>query len=287
MNTVRILAQAKINLYLEVVGPRLDGYTDVVLILQSLALADEVLIQPSTEIQIHCDHPLVPCDQRNLAYQAVQLLQKHAQITQGATITLHKKIPVAAGLAGGSANGAAVLLGLNKLWDLGLTPLELLALGAHLGSDVPFCLVGGTVLGYGRGEQIAPLRPLPPTAVVLVKPRTLAVSTAWAYGTYRELGYPPSQGSLTGALSALAQEQTVALYNDLERAVLPHHPQIQRIKDQLLHGGAQGVLMSGSGPTVFALTPDLDQAQRIASTISPLENEVLVTQTFIQGLTWD
>ncbi|WP_218080556.1 4-(cytidine 5'-diphospho)-2-C-methyl-D-erythritol kinase [Anthocerotibacter panamensis] len=287
MKSVVLKAPAKINLYLEIVGPRTDGYTDVVLVLQSVALADTVTIRPHPAITIYCDHPLVPLDQHNLAHRAVQLLQETTNTSQGAEITIAKTIPVAAGLAGGSGNGAAVLVGLNELWQLGLTPAELARLAARLGSDVPFCIRGGTALGYGRGEVLAVLASPGTLPVVLVKPRDLQVSTAWAYQTYRSLSSSQPPGKLSALLCRLTGQQPLAdlLYNDLEQAVLPHHPRIAQLKQQLQDQGALGVLMSGSGPTVFALAQDEAQAQNLAQTVAQEDCAVFVTHTISHGIT--
>jgi len=149
---ISLHSHAKINLYLEIVGPRSDGYTNVALVFQSIGLHDRITLTPDRGITISCNHPLVPTDARNIVYTAVELVQKQAGISEGVHIHIDKQIPVAAGLAGGSGNGAAVLVGLNQLWELNLSAQDLQSLAAKLGSDVPFCLQGGTALGYGRGE---------------------------------------------------------------------------------------------------------------------------------------
>jgi len=288
VNRVFLSSPAKINLYLEVVGPRSDGYTNVVLVFQSIALADRVALQNAPETTIRCQHPAVPCDETNLAYRAVQLIQELTGIQQGVQVEIEKNIPVAAGLAGGSGNGAAVLVGLNQLWELGLNAQQLAGLGAHLGSDVPFCLRGGTALGYGRGEVLASLTSPGLLPLVLAKPRTLAVSTAWAYRTFRELAESHAGGHLALFLSNLVDPRSKPLssllYNDLERAVLPHHPLVQRLKTHLQDRGGLGVLMSGSGPTIFALAQDLDHAHELADSLDPAEYEIFVTTTQDQGV---
>jgi len=285
---VKLTAPAKVNLYLEIVGPRSDGYTNVVLVLQSVALADVIHLEPAAGIAIHCDHPLVPLDRTNLAYRAAELMQTQAGTPEGVRITIEKKIPVADGLAGGSGNGAAVLVGLNQLWGLGLSVEQLCQLGARLGSDVPFCIRGGTALGYGRGEVLAPVASPGQRWLVLAKLRHLEVSTAWAYKTFRTLPNCSAGNRLSAFLCNLIAPQPVPLgnllYNDLERAVLPAHPAVEQLKKHLQDQGALGVLMSGSGPTVFALAADAAHAQELAQSLDTDLLEVFVTHTVDYGI---
>ncbi len=290
MKALRLASHAKINLYLKLVGTRSDGYTNIVTVFQSVGLADEVTLTMAEGITITCTQPLVPCDQRNIAYKAAHLLQTHTGSRQGVRIAIHKNIPVAAGLAGGSGNGAAVLVGLNQLWHLGLSQAELTELGAQLGSDVPFCMQGGTALGYGRGEQLAALKSPPPLALLLVKPRDLQISTAWAYKSFRtqtlaEAAAPDLSGLLSYLADPLSQPLGTLLYNDLERVVLPAHPRLERLKVLLNEAGATAVLMSGSGSTVFALAEDQGHAQHLARAIDPQVYSVFVTHTHDRGLT--
>ena len=192
MRSYTLIAPAKINLYLEIIGDRADGYHELAMILQSIDLADQIQLHSidSETIRVHCDHPQVPTDKSNLAYRAAELMaiQFPEAFSKygGVEITINKHIPVAAGLAGGSTNAAAVLVGIDLLWKLGLTQSELEELGATLGSDVPFCIAGGTAIATGRGEQLSPLPSLDTKYIVLAKYRSLEVSTAWAYKTYRQ-----------------------------------------------------------------------------------------------------
>lgn len=275
MRSYSLIAPAKINLYLEIIGDRPDGYHELVMVLQSIALADEVHIRAigSDVIRVHCDDPTVPQDDNNLAYKAAALMQQqfpdaYAQ-WGGVEIDIEKHIPVGAGLAGGSANAAAVIVGVNLLWQLGLTQLELQDLAAQLGSDIPFCVRGGTALATGRGEWLDPLPSLPAGHLVLAKYRDLPIATPWAYRTYRqEFGhtYPCSPDDLdcrrqqvhsSGMLAAIAQQDLAKiaqlLHNDLERVVLPEYPPVQQLREQFQAIGVLGTLMSGSGSTVFAL----------------------------------
>jgi len=236
MQACTLIARAKINLYLEILGSRPDGYSEVAMVLQSIHLADRLQLKSRPHgIHLTCDRPEVPADARNLAYQAAELLQKECHSAAGVEIHIEKHIPVAAGLAGGSADAAAVLVGLNQLWGLGLTVGELQSLAARLGSDIPFCIQGGTQLATGRGEVLEPLADWEGIPVLLAKPKHLGVSTAWAYQAFRS-----RQGSLGGdalpkptlptlpqALAALSRQDPPALArslrNDLEQVVLPEY----------------------------------------------------------------
>lgn len=292
MRSYSLIAPAKINLYLEILGDRADGYHELAMILQSIELADQVNIRAigTQTIQVHCDHPQVPRDETNLAYRAVELMSQQfpncwAQFG-GVEISIKKNIPVAAGLAGGSTNAAAVLVGLDMLWQLGLTQPELQELAAKLGSDVPFCLAGGTAIATGRGEELDPLPSLDSFYVVLAKHQNLAVSTAWAYQTYRSQfgnSYGRSDraskpiiaeplntqtrvhsGSMVqGIINKNGSKIGQLLYNDLEKVVLPNYPQVLQLRQAFENSGALGTMMSGSGPTVFALCQSQEQAQGI------------------------
>lgn len=181
MTDKRLKTRAKINLSLDVLRKREDGYHEVEMVMQTIDLYDELEFRLTPrEISIHCDHPQVPEGEGNTAFAIAQLLKREYGVDRGVAITIHKNIPVAAGLAGGSANGAGTLKALNELWGLGLTQAELMSLGRRVGADIPFCLLEGTALARGIGEVLHPLPPLPPTWMVLVKP-DLSVSTPWVY----------------------------------------------------------------------------------------------------------
>jgi 4-diphosphocytidyl-2-C-methyl-D-erythritol kinase len=297
-SSISLKAPAKINLYLEITGNRADGYHDLVMVLQSIELCDRIDLRltGTDTIYVHCDHPEVPTDRTNLAYRAAYLLQQQYPEFGGVDITITKNIPVGAGLAGGSADCAAVLVGLDLLWNLGLTQPELRALAAELGSDIPFCIGGGTALAVGRGEILSPLPALTNLALVICKPRNLGISTAWAYQTFRSQGLLASspvkdQNRSSQMLAAIASEDDSRylrmarlLYNDLERVVLPAHPEINALKQSLQSEECLGVLMSGSGSTVFAIAQNLDAANRIAKSINPENTDVWVTTSLINGI---
>jgi len=249
-------APAKINLSLDVLRKRDDGFHEVKMIMTTIDLADRVELVdiPLNEIRIVSHNRFVPDDQRNLAYQAAKLLKDRFNIERGVSISITKTIPVAAGLAGGSSDAAATLRGLNKLWELGLTLDELAELGAEIGSDVSFCVYGGTALATGRGEIIQQIDPPPHCWVVLAKP-TIGVSTA---DVYRNLNLQtiqhPDVDGMINALHRNDYEEICALMgNVLEEVTLRMHPEVANIKDQMKRFGADAVLMSGSGPTVFGL----------------------------------
>lgn len=289
MRSYSLIAPAKINLYLEILGDRPDGYHELAMILQSIELADQIDVRAigTDTILIHCDHPQVPSDRTNLAYRAAELMAKEfpqvfAQFG-GVEITIKKQIPVAAGLAGGSTDAAAVLVGIDMMWQLGLTQPELQDLAARLGSDVPFCLAGGTAIATGRGEELSPLPDLDHLYVVLAKNRNLMVSTAWAYQTYRNQfghSYVRDTQSLESRATRVHSGPIVhaiynkdgsqigqLLHNDLEKVVLPTTPQVAQLREAFHSSGALGTMMSGSGPTVFALCQSQAQAQEIQQNV--------------------
>ncbi|MCM1981951.1 4-(cytidine 5'-diphospho)-2-C-methyl-D-erythritol kinase [Lyngbya confervoides] len=285
MQSYTLLAPAKINLLLEVIGDRPDGYHELVMVMQSVDLADEVKITPlaGDRIIVRCDHPMVPTDSSNLAYKAARLMQQQYPGHGGVEIQIQKRIPIGAGLAGGSTDGAATLVGLDLMWNLGLTQAELEYYAAQLGSDVPFCVGGGTKLALGRGEELSPLADLDQCYAVLAKYDSLSVSTPWAYQTYRTrfadcyANSPEAQevrrrqGPSVPLLKAMQAQDYVqigqCLHNDLERAVLDELPRVARLKETFLKHQPLGCLMSGSGPTVFALTQTQAEAQALAQQV--------------------
>ncbi|MEO0457254.1 MAG: 4-(cytidine 5'-diphospho)-2-C-methyl-D-erythritol kinase [Cyanobacteria bacterium P01_A01_bin.114] len=291
MKTYSLLAAAKINLYLEIIGDRPDGFHELVMVMQSVDLADRITLRGvrTPTIQVHCDHPQVPTDESNLAFRAAALLAKTfpEQINQqgGVHITIEKRIPVGAGLAGGSTNAAAALVGLDLLWNLGLTQIELMQLGAKLGSDVPFCILGGTAIATGRGELLAPIANDNRLYAVLAKYESLSVSTPWAYKSYRqqfgdtyvqvtdtvtltERQQRVHSGPMVGAISAQNNPAIGQhLHNDLENVVLPTHPNVAQLRETMASAGGLGTMMSGSGPTVFTLTETQAAADEILQAV--------------------
>jgi len=261
-----VKAPAKINLSLDVLHKRPDGYHEVKMVMTTIDLADRIELVPlaSDAIKIVSHNRFVPDDHRNLAYQAAKLLKETFGIRKGVAISITKTIPVAAGLAGGSSDAAATLRGLNKLWQLGLTLDELAELGAKIGSDVSFCVYGGTALATGRGEKIELIPAPPPCWVILAKP-TIGVSTA---DVYRNLNLQriihPDVDGMVQAIKDRDYERICSLVgNALEDVTLRMHPEVAHIKEQMKRFGADAVLMSGSGPTVFGLVQYDSRLQRI------------------------
>lgn len=265
MDEIVLQAYAKINPALDVLYRRPDGYHEVRMVMQSLALHDTIVLKKLTdpEILIKSNLRYLPTDENNLVYQAIALIRSKYHITGGVFARLIKRIPVAAGLAGGSSDCAAALIGMNRLFHLQLTTKALCELGSTLGADVPFCLTGGTVLSEGIGERLTGLCAAPSCHVVLVKP-PYRVSTRYVYEhlVLEETPHPDIDRMLAALSSGEYTSFASALGNILESVTIALHPDIAQIKSQLIGFGAQGALMSGSGPTVFGLFADRHQAQR-------------------------
>ena len=310
MRSYSLIAPAKINLYLEIIGDRQGGFHELVMILQSIELADYIDIKSSDtqKISLACNHPQVPNDETNLAYRAAKLMCDAFPDTYanygGVDIKIKKNIPVAAGLAGGSTDAAAVLVGINMIWQLGLTQPELQELAAKLGSDIPFCVAGGTAIATGRGEQLDPVKDLDNLWVVLAKYNNLSVSTPWAYQTYRQNYSESYISDAAGIKSRTAQVHSgplvkaiankdgkaigKLLHNDLEKVVLPEHHQVQELRSAFAATGVLGTMMSGSGPTVFALCDSEASAiatkEQVRNQISHPELNFWVTKLSSNGI---
>jgi 4-diphosphocytidyl-2-C-methyl-D-erythritol kinase len=290
MHSYSLIAPAKINLYLEIIGDRPDGFHELVMILQSIELADFITIAPSDDdnISLHCKHPQVPKDKTNLAYRAARLMcdlfpDTHARYG-GIKIDLVKNIPIAAGLAGGSADAAAVLVGVDLMWNLGLTQPDLQEIASKLGSDIPFCLAGGTAIATGRGEKLDSIADLDHLWVVLAKYKNISVSTPWAYSTYRQKYRNTYVSEVSAIKSRTAKVHSSPLvkaidcknnteigklmHNDLEKVVLPEHLRVCRLKEAFSATNVLGTMMSGSGPTVFALCDNQERAIAAQKTVS-------------------
>jgi len=266
MRAITVKAHAKVNLTLEALAKRPDGFHELRSLMVKLSLHDTLCLRPAPEGQLSlaCDAPGLSCGEDNLVMRAARLLQAAAGRPLGARLSLRKRIPMAAGLAGGSADAAAALNGLNRLWRLRLSPRRLKALALRLGSDVPFCLDACTAaVARGRGERLARIKGLPPLHVALVKP-SISVATAWVYNNLKVRSL--AQGQHTAkSLSALRAGDIQALrqhaINHLETVTIPEHPVIAHIKRDLDRSGALLSRMSGSGPTVFALFAKQSEAK--------------------------
>ena len=265
MSERKLKARAKINLGLDVIRKREDGYHDLRMVMQTIGLCDElVLSQVETEgIFVSTNRPELPTDERNLVYRAARLLREEFGLPGGIRIHLEKKIPMAAGLAGGSTDAAAVLKGMNDLYSLGLSEAQLCERGVKLGADIPYCIMGGTALAEGIGERLTRLPEAPQCSVLLTKP-WIDVSTAFVYGHLRadELqDHPDIDGQIAAVWSGDFSGMTEKMGNVLETVTIPAYPVVQEIKEEMLELGAAGAMMSGSGPTVFGLFDDREKAE--------------------------
>lgn len=257
MNQIELRALAKINLGLDVLGKRENGYHDVRMVMQSIYLYDDVKIEKTAEpgISLVTNLGFLPTGEGNLAYRAAKLLMDEFEIEEGVKISLNKHIPVAAGLAGGSSNAAAVLFGINRIFRLGLSQKELMERGVSLGADVPYCIMRGTVLAEGIGEELSVLPPMPKCTVLIAKP-PVSVSTKVVYEALdaKEIAvHPDIDGIIDGLKKKSLKDVAACMGNVLEDVTIPMHPVIEDIKSEMKASGALNAMMSGSGPTVFGL----------------------------------
>jgi len=262
---MEIAAHAKINLSLDVLGKRADGYHDLRMIMQTVELHDTVLLSGTKSgISMECSSRWVPQDGTNIAWKAAELLMDKKGIKSGISIKIIKRIPVAAGLAGGSTDAAAVLRGMNGLFSLGLDEDELKDLGKQIGADVPYCIRGGTRLAEGIGEKLTDLEDFNGVDIVLVKPN-MGVSTAWVYQNLNISEIRQNDRPDTGLLIKALMKHDIRgvsqnLRNVLEKVTIPRYGIIQEAKDRLIELGALGSMMSGSGPAVFGIFSDSSTA---------------------------
>jgi len=274
-------SHAKINLYLDVLGRRRDGYHDIETIFQTVSLSDELhFTEASSGVALVCSTPELDSTESNLVHRAAVLLQERTGCSQGARIDLTKRIPIAAGLAGGSGNAAATLVALNSLWDLRLSYANLRALALELGSDVPYCLAGGTVAATRRGEEMAPLVPLPDTWFVLLHP-AIAISASRVYNSLRlrysiERAFAGRTPRFRNAIRSLAcGEFANVVFNRMEEPVFAGHPQFGEAKNRLLDAGCIAAAMSGSGSTLFGVCKSKSHAMRVAETFPDYKTSVV------------
>ena len=280
---IKIEGNAKINLTLDILGKRPDGYHEVAMVMQSIGLHDTIEMDKAKEgIALSINVPWLRADEKNLAWRAAALMQQEYGLRGGVRMRLTKRIPVAAGLAGGSADAAAVLRGMDRLYKLGLSDDQLCELGARLGSDIPFCLRRGTMLATGRGEVLTRLADMPETWVVLAKPR-ISVSTAWAYQNYDEQGaeqHPDNERIQQEIARGNRKGVAKLLCNVLESVTIKRYAVISRYKKLMMEQGAMASMMSGSGPTVFGLAESRGTANKIADCLrASTKADVFVTRT--------
>ena len=267
MRELKLKAKAKINLGLDVVRKREDGYHEVRMIMQMINLYDKITLRKKTEpgITVTANLSYLPVNEDNLVYRAAKLLMDEFQVDGGLEIELQKYIPVAAGMAGGSTDAAAVMVGVNRIFQLGLNKKQLMERGVKIGADVPFCIMRGTALAEGIGEELTPLPAMPHCSLVIAKPK-IHVSTKFVYGNLkvRELTEHPDIDGQVQALRENDLEQLVArMGNVLETVTIPAYPVIDEIKHTMMKYGAMGAMMSGSGPTVFGIFEKEDKAQEV------------------------
>ena len=281
MNSITLKSRAKINLSIDVLGKRQDGYHLVEMIMQTIDLYDliEINEKDNDQITIKSTSDEIPLDCNNLVYKAANLIKKTFNINKGVEIHIKKNIPVAAGMAGGSSNAAAVLVGLNKLWNLNLSNLQSEKIGLKLGADVPFCINGGAVLASGIGEELTPIKGLTKDVCILVCKPDLFVSTKEVYECIdsKDIDKRPNNKFL---IECLKNEDTRQLaenmFNVLEGVTMDKHPVIQQIKDIMTNNRALGAMMSGSGPTVFGLYENREDAVKCKAIL-----EKQFKQTFV------
>ena len=267
---MQLTAHAKINFFLEITGKRPDGYHTLSIVFQTISLGDELVIEPAKDLSLTCSDSTLPVDERNLGMKAALRLRQTLKESRGARIHLVKKVPMGAGLGGGSSDAAAVLQALPKLWKREVPPDQLAELAVQLGADVPFFLKGGLCAASGIGEKLIPLDPLPETWLVLVYPG-FGVATKEAYSRVRL----PFQDPQVLDLSRVASR----LYNRFENFVFPDHPELPRLKQELLQAGATAALMSGSGSAVFGLARSRTHGEQILAQVQKTYNQAWLVHT--------
>lgn len=284
MNEIKIDSYSKINLTLNILARREDRYHEIETIMQSINLTDKVIITEEKEgIKIKCNHPQVPVNNQSLAYRSAEKILKKFGIERGVKIEIDKKIPLASGMAGGSANSATILVGINKLFNLNLSNKNLREMGEELGMDVPFCIQNGTALAYRRGEKITPLPPInPPLWVVVINPG-FKISTQWAYNNIDLEKIKRRKDNTEAMLAALREgkpwEIAKNLFNSFEGLIIKKYPETGRVKDRLINEGALGALISGSGPAVFGIAQNEEEALKIYEKLEPEYKLIWVVHT--------
>ncbi len=287
---IKEFARAKINLTLDILRKREDNFHEVEMIMQSLELADVLemeKISDGIKFSMNAEKIIggekIPADEKNLAYRAVLELEKVCGKKFNVAINLQKNIPAAAGLGGGSSDAAAVLRGMNKLFDLNFSEEKLCKIGEKIGSDVPFCVIGGTCLAKGRGEILTKLPAMKNFSVVLMKPHG-EISTVWAYKTFDEffadkISHPPTEKIISLLSQKNYEEAFKNFSNVFEPVALKKFPEIELYKKKMLAAGAKFSMMSGSGPTIFSLA-DEEFVEKIVSSIKNFDAQIFITKNF-------
>lgn len=285
MDKISLKALAKINLGLDVVRRREDGYHEVRMIMQTIHLFDRVNIEKTSEpgIKIKTNLSYLPVNENNLIYKAGRLLMDEFDITEGVSVDLDKRIPVAAGMAGGSTDAAAMLYGMNKMFGLGLSMQELKDRGVKIGADVPYCLMRGTALAEGIGEKLKSLPPMIKCPVLIAKPQ-ISVSTKFVYENLKldgKANHPDIDRLIKDIKAKDLQGVCDHMGNILETVTIPNYPVIAEIKKNMIENGAAGAMMSGSGPTVFGL---FDDAEKAKQAYKAMKKSGLSRQTYLTDI---
>ena len=270
-------APAKINLGLDILGLH-----ELAMVMASIDLADRLYLEeiPEDKIIIETNKAFLPTDKKNHVYEALELVKERFDIKKGLRVKIHKEIPVAAGLGGGSTDSAAALRAVNRLWNLGLSVEELAGLGAEVGSDVPYCVYGQTSLVEGFGEKVTPIAPMPQCWVVVVKPRmSVSTRTIFAKIVMEDLYHPDIPALVSAIEENDYQRMTENLGNSMEVVTIKKHPIIQQLKDRMLKYGADAAMMSGSGPTVYALCHKYSRAKHVFNALKGFCDEVYLVRT--------
>lgn len=284
MTEYQMKAYAKINLGLDVLGKLENGYHEVKMVMQTVGICDVLELKRSgSEIVVTTDSGELPTDENNLIFKAAKLMRERYHIADGIRIHLAKNIPIAAGMAGGSTDAAATLKGINRMFELGATPEELMELGVKIGADVPYCVLGGTALAEGIGEKLTALTPVPKCTLLVAKP-DINVSTKYVYehlDAAENLKHPDIDGMVEAIALGSLQGILERFGNVLETVTIPAYPVIAKIKERMLSLGSVGSLMSGSGPTVFGVYLDKATAETAAEAIRDegLAGQIYVTET--------
>ena len=285
MDTISLKALAKVNLGLDVVRRREDGYHEVKMIMQTIHLYDRLDIRKMKEpgIQIQSNLSFLSVNENNLIYKAGKLLMDEFGITEGVSVKLDKRIPVAAGMAGGSTDAAAMLWGMNRLFSLKLSLEELMKRGVTIGADVPYCLMRGTALAEGIGEKLSPLPPMMKVPILIAKPQ-ISVSTKFVYSNLKldkDTVHPDIDQCIEDIRRGSLTNLCAHMGNVLESVTIPAYPVIREIKEHMMENGAVGAMMSGSGPTVFGLFSDEKTAKKAYYT---MRKSGLAKQVYLSGI---
>ncbi|WP_425446257.1 4-(cytidine 5'-diphospho)-2-C-methyl-D-erythritol kinase [Dethiothermospora halolimnae] len=282
MEEIKIDAYGKINLSLDVIGKRENGYHELEMVMQQIDLKDTITIKETDkDIIVDCNNRNVPTDSTNLVYKACELIKDKFNINKGAYIYIDKKIPMAAGLAGGSSDAGATLKGLNEMWNLNLNEKELMDIGVKIGADVPYCIMGGTALAKGIGEELTKLNSFSNKLILLANPN-IEVSTAYVYNNLnieKIKEHPNTKEIIEGVNKGNIEKVLNNMVNVLETVTINKYPIIQKVKEAMIKNGALGSLMSGSGPTVFGIFDDINNVNICKDELSEYIDNLFIVKT--------